>query len=70
MHDPRPPVQCDRYPCLRLGRAARVREARDIDLLVELEPGRTLFELGGLSNDLERLFDRSVDVITVCLLRA
>ena len=45
-------------------------EASDIDLLVDLEPGRTLFDLGGLSYDLERLLGRRVDVATPGLLRA
>jgi hypothetical protein len=37
----------------------------DIDFLVELEPGRTLFDLGGLLMDLQDLLGRSVDVVTV-----
>jgi predicted nucleotidyltransferase len=41
----------------------------DIDFLVEMEPGRTLFDLGGLSYDLEVLLKRRVDVCTVPLLR-
>jgi len=41
----------------------------DIDFLVELEPGRTLFDLGGLSYDLEQLLGKHVDVCTVNLLR-
>ena len=45
-------------------------DASDIDLLVELEPGRTLFDLGGLAYDLERLLGRRVDVVTVPLHRA
>jgi uncharacterized protein len=44
-------------------------EHSDIDFLVELEPGRTLFDLGGLSFDLEKLLGRHVDVCTVSLLR-
>lgn len=36
----------------------------DYDFLVELEPGRSLFDLGGLQYDLERLLGCSVDVIT------
>lgn len=39
-------------------------EASDIDFLVELEPGRTLFDLGGLLMDLRALLGRDVDVIT------
>ena len=38
--------------------------ASDIDLLVDLEPGRTLFDLGGLTSDLEMLLGRPVDVVT------
>lgn len=44
-------------------------EKSDIDFLVELEPGRTLFDLGGLAYDLEKLLGRPVDVCTVSLLR-
>ena len=36
----------------------------DVDFLVELEPGRSLFDLGGLQYDLERLLGRPVDVVT------
>jgi predicted nucleotidyltransferase len=36
----------------------------DLDFLVELEPGRTLFDLGGLQYDLEQLLGCPVDVVT------
>jgi len=36
----------------------------DVDFLVEMEPGRSLFDLGGLQYELERLLDRLVDVVT------
>ena len=36
----------------------------DLDLLVELEPGRSLFDLGGLAIDLQELLGCSVDVVT------
>jgi len=39
-------------------------EQSDIDFLVELEPGRTLFDLGGLQYDLEQLLGCPVDVVT------
>jgi hypothetical protein len=35
----------------------------DIDLLVEMEDGRTLFDLGGLSIGLEELFGKKVDLV-------
>ncbi len=41
----------------------------DIDVLVELEPGRSLFDLGGLLTDLETLLGRRVDVVTPAGLR-
>ncbi|MFZ0006501.1 MAG: nucleotidyltransferase family protein [Methanoregula sp.] len=44
-------------------------EKSDVDFLVELEPGRTLFDLGGFAYDLEKLLGRPVDVCTVPLLR-
>jgi uncharacterized protein len=36
----------------------------DIDFLVEMEDGRTLFDLGGLMMDLRELLRREVDVVT------
>ena len=36
----------------------------DIDLLVELEPGRSIFDLGGLLYELTELLNVEVDVIT------
>lgn len=39
-------------------------EASDIDLVVRLAPGRSLFDLGGLTMDLADLLGRRVDVVT------
>jgi len=39
-------------------------ETSDIDFLVELEPGRTLFDLGGLLMDIRDLLGRDVDGVT------
>lgn len=39
-------------------------EQSDIDLLVNMEPGRSLFDLGGLLSDLEDLLGCNVDVVT------
>jgi uncharacterized protein len=39
-------------------------DASDIDLLVDMGPGRSLLDLGGLLMDLEQLFGRRVDVVT------
>lgn len=39
-------------------------ESSDVDFLVELEPGRTLLDLGGLLMDLRELLSRDVDVVT------
>jgi len=36
----------------------------DIDLLVDLEPGRSLFDLGGLLMDLQDLLGHKVDIVT------
>lgn len=36
----------------------------DFDFLVELEPGRSLFDLGGLQYELEALLGGRVDVVT------
>ncbi len=45
-------------------------EKSDIDLLVDMEPGRSLFDLGGLLTDLEDLLGCNVDVVTEDSLRA
>ncbi|MEJ2671570.1 MAG: nucleotidyltransferase family protein [Deltaproteobacteria bacterium] len=39
-------------------------EASDVDFLVELEPGRSLFDLGGVLTDLENLLGCQVDIVT------
>jgi predicted nucleotidyltransferase len=44
-------------------------ERSDIDFLVEMERGRSLFDLGGLLMDLQDLLGREVDVVTVDSLR-
>ncbi len=40
-------------------------ENSDIDFLVELEAGRSLFDLGGLVVELHELLGHPVDVVTV-----
>jgi predicted nucleotidyltransferase len=39
-------------------------ENSDVDFLVNLAPGRSLFDLGGLLYELQKLLSRNVDVIT------
>lgn len=41
----------------------------DIDILVDLEPGRSLLDLGGLQMALQDLLDRPVDLKTPGFLR-
>lgn len=36
----------------------------DVDFLVAMEPGRSLFDLGGLLMDLQELLNCKVDVVT------
>ncbi|MGA2914775.1 MAG: nucleotidyltransferase family protein [Sedimentisphaerales bacterium] len=36
----------------------------DVDFLVDMEDGRSLFDLGGLLMDLQELLHRKVDVVT------
>lgn len=36
----------------------------DVDILVDMEPGRSLLDLTGLQLDLEELLGRDVDVVT------
>lgn len=45
------------------------REDSDLDVLVDLESGRSLFDLGGLLMDLENLLGCRVDVVTAKGLR-
>jgi len=42
----------------------------DIDLLVEMQPGRSLLDMGGLLMDLQRLLGRRIDIVTEKGLRA
>lgn len=39
-------------------------EESDVDFLVDLEPGRSLLDLGGLLMDMRKLLGRRVDVVT------
>ena len=41
------------------------REGSDLDLLVDPLPGSTLFDLGGLQDELQELLGVSVDVLTL-----
>jgi predicted nucleotidyltransferase len=41
-----------------------VDESSDIDILVDMEPGRSLLDLGGLWSDLKDLLGLKVDVVT------
>ena len=39
-------------------------ESSDVDFLVDMEPGRTLLDMGGLLMDLQALLGRQVDIIS------
>lgn len=39
-------------------------DVSDVDFLVDMEPGRSLLDMGGLLMDLRELLGRRVDVIT------
>jgi predicted nucleotidyltransferase len=43
--------------------------ASDVDFLVEMEPGRGLFDLGGLLMDLQEHLHCKVDVMTPAMLK-
>ena len=45
------------------------RPDSDVDFLVDLDPDRSLLDLGGLLVDLERLLDLEVDLVTEAGLR-
>jgi hypothetical protein len=57
---------CGAYNVRVFGSVARgdATDKSDIDFLVDLEPGRSLFDLGGLLMDLQDLLGRKVDVAT------
>ncbi len=40
------------------------RPDSDVDFLVDMEPGRSLLDLGGLLVELQKLLGRPVDVVT------
>ena len=57
---------------IRLFGSVSRREARpdsDIDLLIDLEPDRSLLDVGGLAMDLQQLLNHKVDVVTEAGLR-
>ena len=76
-------VQSKREDILRLAARRGVRNVRlfgsvardeagpdsDVDFLVDLEPGRSLLDLGGLLMDLQELMGCKVDVVTETGLR-
>ena len=60
------------YDVRVFGSVARLEanDASDIDILVNMEPGRSLMDLGGLLYDLQELLGIEVDVVTEKGLRA
>lgn len=76
-------VQSKREDILRLAEHRGARNVRlfgsvarneagpesDVDFLVDLEPGRSLLDLGGLLMDLQKLLERKVDIVTEAGLR-
>ena len=42
----------------------RAKQGSDVDILVDALPGATLFDLGGLQQDLEELLGVPVDLLT------
>lgn len=44
--------------------SGKADQASDVDFLVEMEPGKTLLDLGGLQMELEALLGCRVDVVT------
>ena len=48
----------------RVGGPRESTGASDLDLLVEMEPGRTLLDLVAIKQDLEELLGCKVDVVT------
>ena len=46
------------------GAKGKVQPGSDVDLLVEMEPGRSLLDMIAIKQDLEDLLGRKVDVVT------
>lgn len=65
-------AQYGAYNVRIFGSVARgeANDASDIDILVNMEPGRSLMDLGGLLYDLRKLLGIEVDVVTEKGLRA
>jgi predicted nucleotidyltransferase len=57
-------AQYGAYNIRIFGSVARNEADSNVDFLVELEPGRSLFDLGGLLMDLQNLLGCPVDVVT------
>ena len=62
--------QCGARDIRIFGSTARgeARPGSDLDVLIELDPDRGLFDLIGLKQNLEDLLGRRVDVVTVAAL--
>lgn len=46
------------------GAKGKVQPGSDVDLLVEMEPGKSLLDMIAIKQDLEDLLGRKVDVVT------
>jgi hypothetical protein len=59
-------AQYGAYNIRILGSVARgeADASSDVDFLVEMEPGRSLFDLGGLLMDLQELLNCKVNILT------
>ena len=59
-------AQCGGSDIRIFGSVARgdATEASDLDLLIKLEPGRSLLQLVAMKQDLEDELGRSVDIVT------
>lgn len=56
--------RCAQRPRIRLGGQGEARATGDVDLLVEMQPGRNLLDLVGFKQDLEDLLGADVDVLS------
>jgi predicted nucleotidyltransferase len=59
-------TECGAHNVRIFGSAANgtADEHSDVDFLVEMEPGRSILDMGNLLVDLETLLDRPVDIVT------
>jgi hypothetical protein len=66
---PRARAECARFACSDRSHAASRHRRSDVDLLVDLGPGRTLLDLAGFRREAEEIVGTPIDVATPDMLK-